>query len=143
MTRPAQSPWRGVLTSIQPRIRLTRSSDQRSRACQRFVLRVGARMRTRHEMLRSRSTRPSAPSTVSRPAAARPFSAPSRTPAAAGGHSGIGSQRAAQSVAVPTQEPGSVRLPEWSGNTAAQSSGAKVQAARQSAVSPSTGVRHA
>jgi hypothetical protein len=36
----AKIPWSGVLTSVQPRIRLTRSFDQRSHAYQGFVLRV-------------------------------------------------------------------------------------------------------
>lgn len=33
-------PWKGVLTSVQPRIRLTRSFDQRSHTYQGYVLRV-------------------------------------------------------------------------------------------------------
>jgi hypothetical protein len=40
MTRPGRVPWSGVLTSIQPRIRLTRSFDERSHTYQGFVLRV-------------------------------------------------------------------------------------------------------
>ncbi len=40
MKRPAKVPWRGVLVSIQPRIRLTRSFDQRSHTYQGYVLRV-------------------------------------------------------------------------------------------------------
>ena len=40
MTRPGKVPWSGVLTSIQPRIQLTRSFDQRSHTYQGCVLRV-------------------------------------------------------------------------------------------------------
>lgn len=40
MTRPAKVPWSGVLISIQPRIRLLRSFDQRSHTYLGYVLRV-------------------------------------------------------------------------------------------------------
>jgi len=40
MTKPGKVPWSGVFTSIQPRIRLTRSFDQRSHTYQGYVLRV-------------------------------------------------------------------------------------------------------
>jgi len=40
MTSPGKIPWSGVLTWVQPRIRLTRSFDQRSHTYQGYVLRV-------------------------------------------------------------------------------------------------------
>ncbi len=40
MTGTGKVPWSGVLTSIQPRIRLTRLFDQRSHAYQGYVLRI-------------------------------------------------------------------------------------------------------
>lgn len=36
----AKIPWSDVLTSVQPRIRLTRSFDQRSHTYQGYLLRV-------------------------------------------------------------------------------------------------------
>jgi len=40
MTNPEKVPWSGVVTSIQPRIRLTRSFDQSSHTYLGYVLRV-------------------------------------------------------------------------------------------------------
>ncbi len=40
MTNPGKIPWSGVLTSIQPRIRLTRSFDESSHTYLGYVLRV-------------------------------------------------------------------------------------------------------
>jgi hypothetical protein len=40
----ARIPWSGILTSVQPRIRLTRSFDERSHTYQEYVLRVRGRL---------------------------------------------------------------------------------------------------
>lgn len=45
MRSPAQKvPWQGITTAVQPRIRLTRSFDQRSHTYQGYVLRVAGRL---------------------------------------------------------------------------------------------------